>query len=192
MRSNGRAINWNVFFAELAKTPKNTFFQKIKGSAQGCVKNIFTTIPPGYGAYDVYTFQWPNPLDSMAIRKKHDFGTFPDLWRHRQITLFFRICDLAYRSNETFFSRTLRFSISRPAWPLRVRSINDKNDDENAAHVRNGMVLWRSPETVVSRTASRVATTIVAEIVLFLFLTISFFKIFSIVISPSYWTLHQQ
>ena len=103
-----------------------------------------------------------------------------------------RICDLAYRSNETFFSRTLRFSISRPAWPLRVRSINDKNDDENAAHVRNGMVLWRSPETVVSRTASRVATTIVAEIVLFLFLTISFLKIFSIVISPSYWTLHQQ
>ena len=68
-----------MFFAELAKTPKNTFFQKIKGSAQGCVKNIFTTIPPGYGAYDVYTFQWPNPLDSMAIRKKHDFGTFPDL-----------------------------------------------------------------------------------------------------------------
>ena len=35
----------------------------------------------------------------------------------------------------------------------------------NAAHVRNGKVLWRSPETVVSRTASRVATTpIVAEI----------------------------
>ena len=90
----------------------------------------------------------------MAIRKKHDFGTFPDLWRHRQITLFCRICDLAYRSNETFFSRTRRFLISRSAWPLRVSSINDKNDDENAAHVRNGMVLWRSPETVVSRTAS--------------------------------------
>ena len=146
MRSNGRAIDWNVFFAELAKTPKNTFFRKIKGSAQGCVENIFTTIPPGYGAYDVYTFQWPNPLDSMAIRKKHDFGTFPDLWRHRQITLFFRICDLAYRSNKTFFSRTLRFSISRPAWALPVWSINWQKDVYNAAHFRNGMVPGRSPD----------------------------------------------
>ena len=36
-----------------------------------------------------------------------------------------------------------------------VSSIKLQNDNENAAHVRNGKVLWRSPETVVSRTASR-------------------------------------
>ena len=64
LRSNGRAINWNVFFAELAKTPKNTFFRKIKGSAQGCVKNILTTTPPGYGAYDVLHSSGP----TLSIR----------------------------------------------------------------------------------------------------------------------------
>ena len=37
-----------------------------------------------------------------------------------------------------------------------VSSIKLQNDNENAAHVRNGKVLWRSPETVVLRTASRV------------------------------------
>ena len=40
--------------------------------------------------------------------------------------------------------------------PAAVSSIKLQNDNENAAHVRNGKVLWRSPETVVSRTASSV------------------------------------
>ena len=35
-----------------------------------------------------------------------------------------------------------------------VSSIKPQRDNENAAHVRNGKVLWRSPETVVLRTAS--------------------------------------
>ena len=36
-----------------------------------------------------------------------------------------------------------------------VALVKWQKDNANAAHVRNGMELWRSPETVYSRTASR-------------------------------------
>ena len=73
---SGWDIDWNVIFVKTAKIPKNKFFQKIKGSAQGCVKNIFTTWPPCNCAHLVYTFQVCTSRDSMAIRKKHVLGHF--------------------------------------------------------------------------------------------------------------------
>ena len=113
---SGWDIDWNVIFVKTAKIPKNKFFQKIKSSAQGCVKNIFTTWPRCDCAHLIYTFQVCTSRDSMAIRKKHDFGTFPDLWRHRQIKLFFRILNLAYRPKKTFCCGTPTFWFHDHVW----------------------------------------------------------------------------
>ena len=76
----------------------------------------------------------------MAIRKKHHFGTFPDTSPHPQIKLFFRIFNLAYRSNETFCSKMRHPSISRPCLVWRLVDKCTEDDYDSAAHVDPGMV----------------------------------------------------
>ena len=47
-----------------------------------------------------------------------------------------------------------------PKFGSPVALVKWQKDDDNAAHVRNGMVPGRSPETVYSRIASRVDATL--------------------------------
>ena len=90
-------------------------------------------------------------------RQKCDFGHFltSDVIH---IFLLCRILKSTYGTNETFFSRTHRFGCELQTSDRRLRIEKWQRDNYSAAHVCNGMVPGRPPETVVSRTASRVAT----------------------------------
>ena len=73
------------------------------------------------------------------------FGAFPDLWRHTQREFLSVIIDLAYRSNETFCSRTHSFGwerLHRVSW--RGRKVH-RNGDYNAAHFEFCRIAWRPP-----------------------------------------------
>ena len=50
-----------------------------------------------------------NWISRKSKTTKVRFRTFPDLWRHPYTGLFCLILNLTYRTNETFFSRTLSF-----------------------------------------------------------------------------------
>ena len=50
-----------------------------------------------------------NWISRKSKTTKVCFRTFPDLWRHPYTGLFCLILNLTYRTNETFFSRTLSF-----------------------------------------------------------------------------------
>ena len=118
--------------------------------------------------YEVGHFFQP-PLSFSANRKnvnfakiKNDRSVFSDIsWPLTSFIFFF--C-------AAFWNRLIAlmklFSLGRTdlavssKFAAAVSSIKLQNDNENAAHVRNGKVLWRSPETVVSRTASRVDATL--------------------------------
>ena len=72
--------------------------------------------PPDPCAHFIFTLQKVSPLRSTARAKTSEFsvtfgrfGAFPDLWRHTQREFLSVSLDLAYRSNETFCSRTHRF-----------------------------------------------------------------------------------
>ena len=86
------------------------------------------------------------PLDLHQVEKckKPHFGTFSDLWRHSRVRRPHLIRNLAYRSNETFFSRTHRFGCelqtSDAGWSSKMQK-----DNNSAAHVRNGMVYLTVP-----------------------------------------------
>ena len=86
----------------------------------------------------------PRDLHQSERRKKPHFGTFPDLWRHSRVRRPHLIRNLAYRSNETFFSRTHRFGCelqtSDAGWYSKLQK-----DNNSAAHVRNGMVYLTVP-----------------------------------------------
>ena len=73
------------------------------------------------------------------------FGAFPDLWRHTLREFLSVIIDLAYRSNETFCSRTHSFGwerLHRVSW--RGRKVH-RNGDYNAAHFEFCRIAWRPP-----------------------------------------------
>ena len=108
--------------------------------------------PPGACAPFVFTFQsGAPPVDSVKCKKPEfwslsaDLGAFPDLWRHTYKEFLSVINDLAYRSNETFSSRTHSFGwerLHRLSW--RGRKVH-RNGDYNAAHFEFCRIAWRPP-----------------------------------------------
>ena len=74
------------------------------------------------------------------------FRTFPDLWRHPCTGFFCLILNLTYRSNETFFSRTLSFGAPGQVCPVRYSS--SRSDKRTFIVLRTsvtGMVPGRPP-----------------------------------------------
>ena len=144
------------------------FSQKWGWSEHFCW-NFLSPVGPAGGVkfYEIGHFEQP-PLSFSANRKKLNFAkikttkvcfrTFPDLWRHPYTGLFCLILNLTYRTNETFFSRTLSFGSPFQTlvggWLIKVLKM-DKT------MLRMKTLVWYpdGPRGVVwKRTASRVAT----------------------------------
>ena len=136
------------FFGQ--KFKKMGFSPKMLGSPT-CLEFCLDVVgPPGECAHFRNGSFCGPALSFPANRKKTPFETFPDLWHHRRVRRPGLIRNLAYRPNETFFSRTLSFGCGLQVWIGGWLS-KVQNDDENAAHVRNGMVHCRSPDRRFAR-----------------------------------------
>ena len=87
---------------------------------------------------------WSNAKTGILVTFGR-FRAFPDLWRHTYREFLSVIIDLAYRSNETFCSRTHSFGwerLHRVSW--RGRKVH-RNGDYNAAHFEFCRIAWRPP-----------------------------------------------
>ena len=96
-------------FEEIEKSSKKQVFPKNDAFCIGLGSWFFYMLSAS-GFYTTYIFfRFPAPIAAMGVWKnptKPHFGAFPELWRHKKKKFFVLISKSAYRSNETFFSRT--------------------------------------------------------------------------------------